>query len=289
MSGGSGSAQPSQTTTFKPSKQQMELYNLAKPGILEWSATVPERYGGSTIAPFDPLQVAGQNLALGAAGSQAGLSEGAVNANQFLMGDIWNPASNPYLTGAIDAAVRPITQKYQEVVRPNIRDEFAQAGQQFGGSERIGAEARAGADYLSQVGDTSSKLVQDQYGNNLTAMLRALALAPQTQGTTLAPAQTVSGIGDIRQAFAQALLGEDVGNYYYDENAKYLQSKELLALMAGLPGGSVQSTANNPPQAPLWQRSLGGAASGASAGSMFGPFGAVAGGGLGAILPFLSG
>src|SRR5204863_5366633 len=118
MSGGSGSAQPTQTTTAKLSPEQRQLWDFALPGIKDYAAEVPQRYGSTTIAGFDPAQTQGQNMALQTAGQQAGLTSGAVDANQFLLHDIWNPASNPNLQGAIDAAVRPVTQKYQEVVRP---------------------------------------------------------------------------------------------------------------------------------------------------------------------------
>lgn len=288
MSMGGSTAQPTQTTSVKFSPEQKQLWNFALPGIKDYAATVPDRYQGTTIADFDPLQTRGQNMALDAAGLQSYLNGGAVDANKFLLGDIWNPESNPALRGAVDAAVRPITENYEQVVRPHIRDEFQQAGQQFGGSQRMGAEAKAGTDYLRTVGDTSSKLVQDQYSNNLTAMVRALGLTPQTMQASLAPAQTVSGVGDIRQALTQAQLGENVSNFYADDLAGYLQSKDLLSILSGLPGGTATSTANNPPGAPKWQQALGGAASGASMGAMFGPPGMLVGGGIGALMPFLS-
>lgn len=288
MGGGSGGAQPTQTTTLKMSPEQKQLYNLALPGIKSFAATVPDRYGGSTIADFDPSQVAGQNMALNAAsGLQAPLTSGAVDANKFLLKDIWNPESNPYLSGAIDAAVRPITERYQETVMPGIRDEFQGAGQQFGGSRRGVAEGLAARDYLRNVGDTSSKIVQDQYANNLSSMVKALGLAPQTANAAVIPAQTTSAVGDVRQGMAQSLLSEDVGNFNYDQTAPFLQSKELLALLSGIPGGTNVSTANNPPSNPMMS-GLGGAMAGAQLGSMIMPgIGTLAGAGLGGLMAFL--
>jgi hypothetical protein len=286
MSGGSDT-QPTQTTTTEMSKEQRQLWNMAFPGLREFASNVPQRYQGSQIAGFDPSQTKGQNMALDAAGLQQYLTGNAVQANKFLLGDIWNPKSNPALQGAIDASIRPITQQYQEVVQPGLRDEFAAAGQSFGGSRRGVAEGIAGRGYLNSVGDTSSKLVQDQYANNLNAMVRGLGLVPQTTQAALQPAMTVSGVGDIRQRMQQALLNQNVSNFNFDQYAPFLQSKELLSLLGGLPGGTTTSTANNPPQAPWWQQALGGGMMGAQMGSMFGPMGSVAGGGIGALLPFL--
>lgn len=278
--------QPSQTSTYNPSPEQAAILRLAMPGIRNFAAKVPERYPGSTVAGFDPAQTQGQEMALTGASSQQTLAGGAMNDNLFMMGDIWNPASNPNLQGAIDASVRPITQRYQEVVKPGIRDEFQAAGQQFGGSPRGKAEARAASDYMQAVGDTSSKLVQDQYGNNLNANLKALALLPQTQAAQVAPALTTSGVGDVRQALSQAFLNANVSGFNYDQMAPFLQSKELISLLQGLPGASVTSTANVP-QPNQMTSALGGAMSGASLGSTFGPWGMAGGAGLGALLSFL--
>lgn len=222
-------------------------------------------------------------MVLGAAGGQQNLAQNAADTNNFLMTDIWNPASNPYLSQAVDAAVRPITENYEQVVKPGIADEFIGAGQQFGGSRRGVAEGVAAGKYLNSVGDTASKLVQDQYAANLGATEKALALAPTTTQNLTTPGLTTSGVGDVRQRMAQALLGEEASNFNYDENAGFLQSKELLALLAGLPGGS--TTASAPiNSAPWWQQALGIGSTAA------GLAGAVAPAGIGsaaALLPFL--
>lgn len=261
---GGGSQQQSQTTRVELSPEQKWLFDLAQPGINWWAAQTPERYPGSTIQGFDPLQRQGQNMALGAArGAQQDVVGQAASANEFLMGNIWDPKNNPYLQKAITASTRPITENYQETVLPGIRDSFMAGGQEFGGSRRGVAEGIAAGRYMDSVGDTASKLVQDQYGNNLNTMLRAISLAPSTAQATMMPAQTVSGIGDIRQKLAQAQLSENVNNWNFDTNAPFLQSKELLALIAGLPGGSATSTANSP-QAPWWQQAIGGASTAAS-------------------------
>lgn len=278
---------PQQTTTHDLSPQQSEILGLAMPGVRNFAATVPQRYQGTTIAPFDPLQTQGQNQVLGAAGTQGTLATSGANANDFLLGNIWDPASNPNLQGAIDAAIRPVTQRYQTVVKPGLRDEFAGAGQVFGGSRRNIAEAQGARDYLNTTSDTASKVVQGQYENNLNAYIKGLALLPQTQAAQLTPGLTTSGVGDVRQGMAQKLLGQDVANFNYDQLAPFLQSKELLALLQGIPGGSTTTTANNPGTNPV-TGALGGAASGAALGSMVMPgIGTAAGAGIGALLSFL--
>lgn len=286
---GGSNEQPTQTTTQILSPQQKQILNWAMPGIRSFAkAGPPKRYPGETVAGFTGPQTQGQQMALGAAsGPQTSLAGSATDANQFLLSDIWNPSTNPYLQDAIDAAVRPITQNYQQVVRPAIRDNFAQAGQVFGGSRRNIAEGNAADAYMRDVGDTASKLVQDQYANNLGAYVKALGLIPQTQGAAVTPAITTSGVGDVQQALDQARLSERVSNWNYDQLAPFLQSKELLSLLAGIPGGSVQTTANLPSGGSTGSSILGGAATGASLGSVIPGIGTGLGAGIGALLSFL--
>lgn len=279
---------PVQQTTQTFSPEQRQLFQLAMPGIQQFAANVPQRYQGQTIAGFDPSQTAGQEMALGAAGTQKGLSDAANSRfNFFTSGDIWNPSNNPALAGSIDAATRPITEAFQQSVLPGIRQEAITTGN-FGSSKQGIAEGQAANNYLRAVGDTSNKLVNEAYDTNVKAQLSALGLLPSLQSAAVAPAVTTSGVGDIRQNLAQAQLGQNVQNFNYDQLAPFLQSRELLSLLTGLPGGTVTSTANNPPQAPAWQKALGGAATGASLGTAIMPgIGTAAGAAGGAVLPFL--
>lgn len=116
-------------------------------------------------------------------------------------------------------------------------------------------------------------------------MVQGLGLVPQTTQAALQPAQTVSGVGDIRQRMQQALLNQNVSNFNYDQYAPFLQSKELLSLLGGLPGGTTTSTANNPPQAPWWQQALGGGMMGSSILSNLGGAGGISS--LMSLLPFM--
>lgn len=276
---GGSSQQPTQTTTQVLSPEQRQLMGLAMPGVEKFAANVPQRYQGSTVQGFDPAQVAGQDKALGtASGTMQSLADQGATTSQTLMNSPWDPNINPALKGAVDASVRPITEQYQQTVRPALRDEFQAAGQQFGGSRRNIAEGNAANSYMRNVGDTASKVVNDNYATNIGAASKALALLPQTQQASLAPALTTSGVGDVRQALGQQQLDANVSGYNYDQLAPFLQSKEIMSLLQGLPGGSVTSTASVP-QKNQTTAALGGAASGATLGSMFGPVGT----GVGAI------
>lgn len=283
-----GSEPVQQKTTTELTPEQRELMNLAMPGVRSFAASPPPtRYGGSTVAGFDPSQSAGQEMALGAAGPQAELASNAAGATNFFLGDdIWQPSNNPALAGAVDAATRPITQTYLETALPAIRGEAVTTGN-FGGSRQGVAEGIASGRMSQAVGDTSAKVVNDNYQTNINAQLKALGLLPTVQAAQLAPATTTSGVGDVRQALDQANLNSDVAGFNYDQMAPFLQSKEIMSLLTGIPGATTVSTATQP-QANPWMSSLGGAASGAALGSAIMPgIGTGIGAGAGALLPFL--
>lgn len=283
--------------------EQQQLMGLVMPGVQQFNAFVPQRYQGPTIANFDPSQTRGQNLALDAAGAQGGLAKSAADtANYWMSGNVWDPANNTGLTGAIDAATRPIGQMLTETALPALRGEAVTTGN-FGSSRQGIAEGLASGRASQAVGDTAAKITQAEYETNVNAQLRAMGMLPQVQQAQLAPAVTTSGVGDVRQAMAQAQLGEGVQNFQLDQMlqiAPFLKSQEILAMLQGLPGGGTTTSgtgfgttsgmaqANNPPKAPGWQQALGGAATGAGiGGAVGGPWGAGIGAAGGAVLPFL--
>jgi hypothetical protein len=283
----SGSTPQTQSTTYQLSPEQRQLLNLAMPGVTQFASSVPQRYPGTAIAGFDPSQVAGQEGALGSAPVQTNLGRaGAGTTMDWLQPGALDIRNNPGLQGNIEAATRPITRALTESALPAIRDSAERSGN-FGGSRQGIAEGLATGRAGEAIGDTTSKIVSDAYSQNLNAQMKALGLLPQTQGAQTTGDLTTSAVGDTRQALAQALLGEKVGGYNYDQLAPFLQSKEIMSLLSGLPGGTATSTASVPQKNPLTQ-ALGGAATGASLGSaLFPGVGTAVGGGIGALLPFL--
>jgi hypothetical protein len=246
---------PTTTTTAELSPEQKQLFQLGLPGVESFAATVPQRYPGQTVAGFDPSQTTGQEMALGAAGAQNALASGAANTEQYLLGDL-NAASNPMLRSAIEASTRPIYQGLTESALPALRGEADTTGQ-FGSSRQAIAEGLASGRASQAAGDTASRLAQSVYETNLSTQLKALGLLPTVQQGQVQGALTTSGVGDVRQAQAQRELDAAVSGYNYDQLAPFLQSKELLGLAAGLPGGTAKATGSVPQTNP-WTTGLSG-------------------------------
>lgn len=275
-----------QTTTYQLSPEQRQLMNLAMPGITQFAANTPQRYQGSTVAGFDPSQVAGQEGALGSAGVQTGLARGGASTSlDWLSPGALDVNRNPGVQGMIEKSTRGINQALTEQALPAIRDSAERSGN-FGSSRQGIAEGLASGRASQAIGDATSGILSKAYDTNVDAQLKALGLLPQTTAAQTQGDLTTSAVGDTRQAMAQQLLGETVGNFNYDQLAPYLQSKDIMSLLTGLPGGTNVSTASTP-QRNLLTSGLGGAAAGASLGSMFGPIGTGAGAGIGGLLAFL--
>jgi hypothetical protein len=283
---GQSPAPTSQTTKAELSPEQRELLNLAMPHLRQFSANPPKLPGFSQVPEFTPEQMRGQEMALGAAGGQEELARSGADATKFLMNKVLFPESNPALQGYINAATRPIGEQLTQVALPAIRGSSRETGT-FGGSRQGIAEGLASQGASRAIGDTTSRIASTGYGQGLEAQGKALALLPQTQGAQLAPALTTSGVGDVRQQLLREILGEKANRFTYEETLPLLMGRDLAGLVAGLPGGGTTTMASGPPAPPAWMRGLGGAASGASMGSMLGPWGTVAGGGIGALLGFM--
>lgn len=283
----SAQAAPTQSSTVKLGPQQEELFNLAMPGLRQFAATTPQRYQGETTAGFDPSQVAGQEAALTAAGSQKTLADNAATtSNYWLNPGVLDVNNDPYVRSAIDASTRPITDQLMETVLPGLRSGSVGNGT-FGSSRQGIAEGLASGKASQAIGDTGAKLAEEARQTNIRAQLQAMGLLPQTIQAQTAPATTTSAVGDVRQQMAQAGLNEQAGAFNFDQYAPFLQSKEILSLLQGVPGATTINTGSVPPQQSKGLQALGGAATGASLGSMFGPIGTGIGAAGGAVLPFL--
>lgn len=104
-------------------------------------------------------------------------SDPTINAAQnFLLGPVMSPETNPALRSAIDAAVRPLSEQFTQTVLPNIRQGAITAGQ-FGGSRQGVAEDAASRDFLRQVGDTSASLSNEAFKANLGALVQGFGTA----------------------------------------------------------------------------------------------------------------
>jgi hypothetical protein len=197
---------------------------------------------------------------------------------------VLDPNSNPNLQKTVDAALGRTTRAFNEDVLPGIRSSFVGAGQ--GGSTRQGIAEGIAMDRLQQnLGDTAASMYSQAYGQGLDAMLRGVALAPQTGQMLMAPSGVLSAVGTDQQAMNQAQLTDLVNRWNFNQNAPWNELVQYGQLVTGGFGGTSTTNAPSPQSSPL-MGAAGGALSGAALAQMVGgPVGW--GAGIGALIGIL--
>lgn len=265
-----GDPQPvTNTTTQQLAPEQRQLLNMAMPYLQQFGASNITAPGPESVAPFDPMQVAGQNQALASTMAMNDILTGAGQSNQYLTsGMALDPNTNPALRGTIDAAVRPIYQNLTETELPAIRGQAAvgAAGPSanYGGSRQGIAEGLAAGRASQAAGDAASKISYQGYQSGLDAMLKSMGLSPTIAQSQAIPAGVTSAVGDVRQNQAQRVLGAGTAADQFAQWLPYIKANAMLGGVGAIPGGSTTST-GTAPQSNLTNQIIGG---GAAAGGL---------------------
>ena len=242
--GGLGSKTPgqiSQTTTPFAGEYLKDLYGQAQ------DLTQAQQ---PLVAGFTQPQQQAQQLAQQyATGGLQQLSGQAQEGLGFVLDPAQlDPASNPYLASAAQAAVNPIFQQLQQQVLPGIASGASQTGN-VGSSRQGVAEGLAIGQAAQGAQDVTSQMYSQAYQQGIQNLLGATAQAPGIGQFGLAPAQALSNVGAQQQAQQQAELMEP-----------YQRLQLYQGLLQGPAGGTVTQTA---PQASPATSTLGGALLGA--------------------------
>lgn len=205
----------------------------------ELDANIGQRqyYGGDMVADFTPDQLKSMGMLTGAAddlstyNNQLGASMGTFMDPSFM-----DPNRNPYQSGYVDAALRPIDQRYNEQVMPGIRGNSRMTGGSDYGSTRQGvAEGIATRGYLDTVGDVTSRINTDLYGKNIDATQRAMSMSPMLAQMMGVPGSLYGQVGSMQQIQNQGETNANVDKYNWERD---LSTEDMYRLM-----GSMQ---NNP-------------------------------------------
>jgi len=268
---GGGGGQPSTTTVQKSdpwSGQQGYLtkgFQRAQSDILDQPRTF---YEGSTVVPYSEETEAALDLT----SQRALLGSPLINQAQ---NQLTSTMSGDYLYGgdafnqAVDAATRRAL--------PAVDSQFALGGR-YGSGLAQEAQARA-------VGD----IFANQYQQERTNQLRGMLFAPQMAEQDYADFGKLAAVGAQREALTQEQIGEDIARHDFDQMEEQNRLADYMNLIQGTYGGTQSSTSMGPATSRNTGAGiLGGAATGASIGSVVPGigtmFGAAAGGLLGAFM-----
>lgn len=278
------------TTRVAYSPQQKKLISAAMPNILGAAQNPPTLPNFGTVQPFNPTQLAGQNMAINTAmGPFAQFAGGAMDASKFLMGDALSPDTNPYLRGTAEAAVRPVTEALTTSWLPNIRMGAMEAGG-LGGSRQANLENRAIGTATREASAATGKIYSDAFQSGMGNLVKSIALAPQTGSLSMFPSSVLDTVGGQQYGLSTAQAQEAYQRQLQEQLMPYLMSKDVMGTAMGLGAGTSTSTTQpSPGIGAMLGGAMGGAATaGGLAGipglaMLGGPWGIAGGAGLGAL------
>lgn len=251
-----------------------------------YEGEAPQFYPEATYIP------ASSETETGLAGITAAAQQGSPIANagqqefyNTLQGGYLSPDSNPFLQQTINAATRPITQQYQEAVVPGINSTFSLAGR-YGSDAQVSAQNRALDTYLTNLGETGSRLAYQNYGDERNRQAAATLAAPDYANRRYDDYRTLLDVGAQREGYAGNALQDAMARYDFGQNQPQQKLNEYAGtIRQGVFGGNASTTQTTPyfRGGSAATSALGGAATGASVGSAAGPYGALIGAGVGAL------
>lgn len=194
---------------------------------------------------------------------------------------------NPHFDEAVAAATRPVIDQYTKTVIPGLESVFSEAGR-FGSGAQATAEADAYGHMADQVGDISSQMAYQNYGDERNRQMEGLGLAygnygderqRQMQGTGLSPMlaqqdyMDIDALGKAGQGFDQynqANINADMQKWNFNQNNEFDWLSNYLGLLQG--GGGMGGTSSQYQPGPNpFTSTFGGALSGAALGNMLFP------------------
>lgn len=156
------------------------------------------------------------------------------NASDIANGLYLDPASNPYLSATIDAAIRPVEERLFEQTLPAIRDATIGAGA-YGGDRHGIAEALAMREFGRDATDLTARIAYENYAKERNNQVNAPILFNDAIEAALAPARLEQKIGDSLQSYQQLGLDEMLALHEYNQNAPFAGMAQVASLLN--PGG----------------------------------------------------
>jgi hypothetical protein len=242
--------QPKQTTTT----QKVEPWDAAKPyfetlyGAAQTAFQNTDRtpYTGDLYATPNATQQQALDLFRSAAG---GAGTGAAPTRALAMdtinGKYMDPASNPWLAGAVEAARRPLENQLMRQILPSIEDQSIAQGA-FGGAGNGTARGLAVSDFTQQALDMANRTYAENYARERAYQMQAPALFAAGDQMSLLPAQLMDLAGSQQQGWDQAALDANLQRYNINQAAPWAGLGEWAQILNGGGFSSAGTTARAP-------------------------------------------
>lgn len=284
-----GNEKPATTTTTNaPWKTAQPYYeDMYKRMAAAVDATNGKWYQGDTYAGPNTVQKNANTWAQNEA-MKMGTGVDALRnmATSQLAGDWLSPDKNPYISGVVNAAIKPVQQAF-DANKLAMNDQAISQGA-YGGARQDLQQNRLMDDFNKQVGDISNDIYYKNYLTERGYMQNSGDLLEQANKLALSGPTALAAAGSQLQGWDQAELDDAMARWQREQAAPWAGLSEMANLLGA--GGfgtqtSIQQAAKGNPLLGILQGALGGASTGASLASGIG--GVAAGAGLGAFAPWM--
>jgi hypothetical protein len=226
--------------------------------------------------------------------------------------------SNPYLSGAVDAALNQTARQFNRQILPGLGDAAQQAGA-YGGDRQGIATGVAASDWQRDAGDLATNIYFQNYSQERNRQMQGAGLLDAANALGIQPALLTMQAGTTQQGWDQAQLDANRQGWLNRQQDPWVGLQQYMGMIApflnfgqntttgtssqtGTQTGNTTGTSNQTGTSNVNQTGtqstitdatatvpkggstaggiFGGALGGASAGAAFGPWGA----GIGAVL-----
>ena len=281
MSGSGGGGQSTtQIQQIDPVMRPFIQYGLEESARLYQNPDIPQYYPGQTyVSPSQQTQAA-----LAAAQQRAVTGNPLVPAaqqaaQQTIQGGFLG--GNPFFEGAFKGATAGAQTAYQDATQQALSN-ASRAGRYGSGSMGTALD-RAGGTFANALTNTAGQLAYQNYADERGRQQAMIGAAPQLAAADYGDINQLMQTGQIAEGYQDVALQDAVNRFNFAQQAPYQKLQSYLSGAYGAPMGSQGSVTTSGGGRSKAAGALGGAASGAAIGSMFGPKGALIGGGIGAI------
>lgn len=153
-------------------------------------------------------------------------------------GDWLNAEANPYLMGAMETALKPITRSYAESIFPQLTSNAVLNGA-YGGDADLIERQKAARSFGETAADTLAKIGYQNYATERQNQFQAPNLIQQGLGIEMLPAQIQAQVGAEQNAMQQAQLDSQLQAWNDAQEAPWAG---LANLSTAIQGGQFSTT-----------------------------------------------
>lgn len=247
MSSGGGNQTSTTKVTYSPQEQQARdrIALGAESAFNSTSGWTP--YGGAKPVGPSKDTYGGWGDTLGAADLIKNQNQTTQQANNWAMNNAAMAETNPYLRSAMDAATRPMVDKFMAPggALSAIRNGAVESGG-MGGSRQGIAEGIAIKGLNQSVLDTRSRMASDGYYKGLEAQEAAIKNQTMLNMMHQMPGQLKGQVGAQWEGYAQNSENYNAAARDWDRNYQWKPLENFANVIYGGSNGTTQTTQSVP-------------------------------------------